>query len=63
MSAAAIAAVGSANAEAQNAGAAAAETESVPKELKDLRRRLNYLKNIYDIKESVRAMLHPRCLS
>ncbi len=28
------------------------ESDIVPKELKDLRMRLNYLKNIYDIKDT-----------
>ena len=55
---AAIAAVGSANAETLTqatsiATDAATEGDDVPRELKDLRRRLNYLKNIYDIKDSV----------
>ena len=53
----AIAAVGSANAEAPTQTSIATDTtterDDVPRELKDLRRRLNYLKNIYDIKDSV----------
>ena len=53
----AIAAVGSANAEAPTQTSTATdvltEGDDVPRELKDLRRRLNYLKNIYDIKDSV----------
>ena len=53
---AAIAAVGSANAEVPiptTTADGAADGEDVPRELKDLRQRLNYLKNIYDIKDSV----------
>ena len=55
-STAAIAAVGTANAEMLSATTdteARAIGDDMPKELKDLRRRLNYLKNIYDIKDSV----------
>ncbi len=63
-----IAAVSTANVEASPGAAAAADAESVPRELKDLRRHLNYLKNIYEIKDSVsdasqRRQLRDYCIA